>query len=160
MVAIRAATASEVENLARIALAAWCRGLKPHVPDVVATKIERENPFLPFLRQMGSQILVAVVEGHAAGIGASEHADDCISDIWVSPSFEGRGAGSSLVRALECEISTRGYSRARIDVAAANERALRLYERLGYKQAWRKIAYDPVLEMSLDKIGLIKDLQA
>ena len=160
MVGIRAAESDEVETLARIGLAAWRKGLKPHVPDTVAARIERGNPFLPFLREMGSRVLVAVVDGSAAGIGACEHGDDYISDVWVSPRFEGRGAGKALVRALEREISMRGYPLARIDVAAANVRALQLYKHLGYTQAWRSTVQDPILEISLEKIGLVKSLSA
>lgn len=87
-----------------------------------------------------------------------EHADDTISDIWISPSFEGRGAGSALIKALEAEIAERGYSEAQMQVAALNERALGLYEHLGYLQIWRKTMFDPILETTLEKIGLSKKL--
>ncbi|WP_323690136.1 GNAT family N-acetyltransferase [Rhizobium sp. AN95] len=47
-----------------------------------------------------------------------------MSDIWVAPEFEGRGAGSLLIRALERQIADRGFAEAFIDVTAANGRAL------------------------------------
>ncbi|OAP39961.1 acetyltransferase [Sinorhizobium glycinis] len=156
MILVRPAARDEADALARIGLSAWCKGIRPLVSAEVATAIERDNPFLPFLREMGTRILVAEVEGQAAGIGACEHADDTISDIWVAPAFEGRGVGSALVRALEAQILERGYSEARIEVAAANERALELYQRLGYRQAWRKVVLDPVLRENLEKIGLTR----
>ncbi len=158
MIVVRPALSDEVDALAHVGLAAWCKGIKPLVPAEVALAIEQDNPFVPFLRQMGSSILVAEVEGQAAGIGACEHADDTISDIWVAPAFEGRGAGSALIRALETQILDRGYSEARIEVAAANERALELYQRLGYQQLWRKVVSDPVLRTKLEKIGLARRL--
>lgn len=157
MVEITQATGEEEEKLAEIGLAAWRKGIKPLVSKDVAARIESDNPFLPFLRDMKSRLLVAVVEGEAAGIGGCEKEDDYISDIWVDPAFEGRGVGSALLQALEREIAGRGYRRARIHVAAANERALRLYQHRGYRQIWRKTAYDPILEIALEKIELAKD---
>ncbi|WP_323687964.1 GNAT family N-acetyltransferase [Rhizobium sp. AN69] len=53
-----------------------------------------------------------------------------MSDIWVAPEFEGRGAGSLLIRALERQIADRGFAEAFIDVTAANGRALGLYRHL------------------------------
>ncbi|TCN33036.1 GNAT family N-acetyltransferase [Sinorhizobium americanum] len=158
MIVVRPALADEVEVLARLGLSAWRKGIKPLIPAEVATAVEQDNPFVPFLRDMRSSILVAEVEGQAAGIGACEHGDDTISDIWVAPAFEGRGAGSALVRALERQIFERGYDEARIEVAAANRRALELYQRLGYRQLWRKVAFDAVLRTNLEKIGLARRL--
>ncbi|KQV35592.1 MULTISPECIES: GNAT family N-acetyltransferase [unclassified Rhizobium] len=158
MIEIRNAIPEDVYSLAEIGLAAWSKGIGPLVPAATSSKIESKNPFIPFLSEMGARILVAIVDGRAAGIGACENEDDYISDIWVSPEFEGRGVGSALVRALEREILSRGYPAARIHVAAANERALGLYERLGYKQNVRETAFDPILEIYLEKIGLQKNL--
>ena len=159
MIVIRSAKTDEVNHLARIGLAAWSKGIKPHVPEHVSREIEKENPFLPFLHELGSRVLVAEVDGEAAGIGACERADDTISDIWIAPAFEGRGAGSALIKALESEISDRGYAQAQIQVAAVNERALGLYEHLGYRQIWRITMFDPILETALEKIGLSKNLR-
>ncbi|MCA1442819.1 GNAT family N-acetyltransferase [Ensifer sp. IC4062] len=158
MPVIRCAMPHELEALAQIGLSAWCKGIKPLVPAPVAAKIERSNPFLPFLQELGSRVLVAEIDGEPAGLGASEHADDTISDIWVAPAFEGRGAGSALIKALETQIANRGYTNARIQVAAANERALQLYEHLGYRLLWRKLAFDPILETDLEKVALSKAL--
>ncbi|THK37520.1 GNAT family N-acetyltransferase [Ensifer sp. MPMI2T] len=158
MPVIRSAMPHELEALAQIGLSAWCKGIKPLVPASVAAKIERRNPFLPFLRELSSRVLIAEIAGEPAGLGACEHEDDTISDIWVAPAFEGRGAGSALIAALEAQIAERGYTQAQIHVAAANERALRLYQNLGYRQLWKKVAFDPVLETDLEKIGLSKSL--
>ncbi|MBB4189821.1 GNAT family N-acetyltransferase [Sinorhizobium terangae] len=158
MPVIRSAMPHEMEALAQIGLSAWCKGIKPLVPAPVAVKIERSNPFLSFLRELGSRVLIAEIDGELAGLGACEHEDDTISDIWVSPAFEGRGAGSALIAALEAQIAERGHTEARIHVAAANERALRLYQNLGYRQLWRKLDFDPILETDLEKIGLSKSL--
>ncbi|WP_323455492.1 MULTISPECIES: N-acetyltransferase [unclassified Rhizobium] len=79
-----------------------------------------------------------------------------MSDIWVAPEFEGRGAGSLLIRALERQIADRGFAEAFIDVTAANGRALGLYRHLGYRDVWQRSEFDPILEATLEKIRLKK----
>jgi len=158
MIHVRPAKEGEIAVLAEIGLASWRKGIKPHVADEVILRIERQNPFIPFLRDLGPRILVAEYQGKPAGIGASEHADNQISDIWVGPTFEGHGVGSALIGALEQLIADRGFSEALIQVAAANERAHALYRHLGYAEIWRRSEFDPVLETTLEKIGLKKDL--
>jgi [ribosomal protein S18]-alanine N-acetyltransferase len=158
MLVIRPALPDEANVLARIGLAAWRKGIEPLVPEHVSLKIERSNPFLPFLQELGSRALVAEIDGEPAGLGACEHADDTISDVWIAPAFEGRGAGSALIRALEAEIAGRGYAAVQIQVAALNARAFQLYQHLGYRRLWRKVLFDPILEIELEKIGLSKPL--
>ncbi len=156
MIQVRPARAGEEAELAEVGLASWRKGIKPHVNDAVAARIEGQNPFIPFIRQLGPQILVAEYKGKAAGIGASDHGDNQISDIWVAPEFEGRGAGSLLIRALERQIADRGFAEAFIDVTAANGRALGLYRHLGYRDVWQRSEFDPILEATLEKIRLKK----
>ncbi len=159
MMLVRSALPHEADVLAQIGLAAWRKGIRPLVSAHVAEATEQTNPFLPFVRELGPRILVAEVGGAPAGLGASENEDDVISDIWVAPAFEGRGAGSALIKALEAQIAERGYRQAAIQVAARNERALQLYQHLGYRVLWRKVAFDPILQTELEKIGLSKALR-
>ncbi|ASY63870.1 acetyltransferase [Sinorhizobium sojae CCBAU 05684] len=158
MLVIRPALPEEIDVLAAVGLSAWRKGIGPLVSASVAARITASNPFVPFLRELRSLALVAEIDGRAAGIGACERGDDTISDIWIAPAFEGRGAGSALIRALEAQIAGRGYAKAHIQVAALNERALQLYRHLGYREIWRKVLFDPILETDLEKIGLSKPL--
>ncbi|WP_342585791.1 GNAT family N-acetyltransferase [Sinorhizobium alkalisoli] len=109
-----------------------------------------------FCKNWGPRVVVAEIGGAAAGIGACECNDNTISDIWIAPAFEGRGAGSALIGALEAQIAGRGYAEAHIQVAVRNERALQLYRHLGYRETWRKVLFDPILETDLEKVGLSK----
>lgn len=158
MLVTRPALPEEIDVLAAIGLSAWRKGIGPLVSAPVAARIAASNPFLPFLRELGSRVLAAEIDGEPAGLGACERNDDTISDIWIAPYFEGRGAGSALIRALEAQIAGRGYAEAHIQVAALNERALQLYRHLGYREIWRKVLFDPILESNLEKIGLSKPL--
>lgn len=132
------------------------KAIKPLVAAEVARRIEGENPFLSFLRDQGSSIPVAEYGGIPFGPGATEHGDSTISDIWISPLHEGKGAGSALIKALEQVIRDRGYGDASIQVAAANKRALHLYRHLGYIEHWLRPEFDPILETRLKKVGLKK----
>lgn len=55
-------------------------------------------------------------------------------DLFLSTPFQGRGLGSEAIRAvLEHLFETLGHHRVTIDPAATNERAIRTYERLGFR---------------------------
>lgn len=118
---VRALKEDEIDQLAIIGLASWRKGVKPLVPLSVAERIERCNPFIPFLHQFGDRILVGEIDGQLAGLGASENNDDTISDVWVAPEFEGLGCGTALIMALEGRAANRGCKQCRISVATANK---------------------------------------
>lgn len=158
MIRVRSARPDEVHVLAKIGIAAWRMGIKPHVTAQIAQRIERENPFISFLRNHGSKVLVAEFSNTPVGIGGSENTDNEISDLWVSPKFKGKGGGSALIRAMEQVISGQGFREASIQVAAKNERALGLYQHLGFVEQWRRKEFDPVLQTTLEKVGLTKPL--
>ncbi|WP_394713532.1 GNAT family N-acetyltransferase [uncultured Roseibium sp.] len=130
----------------------------PLVDPAVARRILGANPFVPFLHDQGKNVLVATYGDTPAGIGASENLDNHISDIWVSPAFEGKGVGSALIGAAEQAIRGRGYLEASIHVAADNKRALGLYTHLGFAEQWRRQEFDPILNTALAKVRLIKRL--
>jgi aminoglycoside 6'-N-acetyltransferase len=55
-------------------------------------------------------------------------------DIFVSAAFHGRGVGSDAMRTLiEWLIDVRGHHRLTVDPAAANARAVHVYEKLGFR---------------------------
>ncbi|UIJ81946.1 GNAT family N-acetyltransferase [Rhizobium leguminosarum] len=160
MIKVRPAKKEEIQELAKIGLASWRKGILPLVTAEVVSRIEKDNPFIPFLKEHGGNILVAEADGTLAGLGASEHGDNHISDIWVAPEHEGKGVGSALIAALEEQFMARGFIEATIRVSADNTRALGLYLRLGYRDTWRGSDHDPILDMTLEKVELSKRLRA
>jgi aminoglycoside 6'-N-acetyltransferase len=55
-------------------------------------------------------------------------------DVFLAVAFQDRGLGSDAVRALARHLfEVRGHHRLTIDPAAANTRAIRAYERVGFK---------------------------
>lgn len=114
--------------------------------------------FAAFLRKQDDNVVVAEWDGDIVGFGASENADGHISDVWVSPTSEGKGVGSALIAGLEEQMRDREITIATIRVFALNTRALGLYQRLGYRETWRGVVDDSFLGVSLDKIELSKNL--
>jgi ribosomal protein S18 acetylase RimI-like enzyme len=58
-----------------------------------------------------------------------------IADIAVSKEYQNRGAGEQLLRAAEEWGSSRGAEFVALEYLAANEKAARFYEKLGYSRA-------------------------
>jgi len=79
------------------------------------------------------------VDGALAGsIQATEEADPDYRhagvDIFMSAPFQGRGIGTDAVRTVARWLfEERGHHRLTIDPAAANARAIRTYEKVGFK---------------------------
>lgn len=53
--------------------------------------------------------------------------------LMVSPTHEGNGFASTAMRFAEDEAVRQGYTTIRLDAFSVNQRALRLYQRLGYE---------------------------
>jgi aminoglycoside 6'-N-acetyltransferase len=81
-------------------------------------------------------------------------------DIFMASDCHGQGLGADAVRALARHlIDERGHHRLTIDPAAANERAIRCYERVGFRRVgiMRRYWRDPAGEW---QDGLLLDLLA
>ena len=58
--------------------------------------------------------------------------DYYLRNLATYPDFRGRGLGTRLLKEVEKAAQRAGYKRMVMDVETANERAIKLYERLGY----------------------------
>jgi len=75
--------------------------------------------------------LVGWIQWHAEEEPDYRHAG---IDIFIHPTWQGRGLGSDAVRTLARHlIDDRGHHRLTIDPAAHNERAIRAYQRVGFR---------------------------
>ncbi len=87
----------------------------------------------------GMELLVAEVDGRIAGVLDFEEARDpeyrsAGMDIGMLSGFTDRGLGTEALRLLATYlIDERGHHRLTIDPAADNARAIRAYEKLGFK---------------------------
>ncbi len=105
------------------------------------------------------------VDGAFAGsIQASEEDDGDYRhagiDIFMSSSFQGRGLGTDAVRTLaRYLIEVRGHHRLTIDPAADNARAIRTYEKVGFKPVGVLRRYERGVDGTFHD-GLLMDMLA
>jgi aminoglycoside 6'-N-acetyltransferase len=87
-------------------------------------------------------VTVLAIEYQGRPIGAVQfHEQDDPSyrhagvDLFVSSAFQGKGLGGEAVKGVARHLfQTRGHHRIVIDPAADNQRAIRVYERVGFRQ--------------------------
>ena len=112
------------------------------------------------------EVVVAIeVGGVVVGmllVGEEEEPDyrHASLDIALAAAHQGRGIGPEAMRlVIEYLIAERGHHRFTIDPAAANERAIRVYERLGFKRVGVMRRYERGADGSWHD-GLLMDLLA
>ncbi|QQR35034.1 GNAT family N-acetyltransferase [Devosia oryziradicis] len=114
--------------------------------------------FEKFPAEAPHAILVIEVDGEPAGWGAREHGDHVISDLWIAPQFRGIGLGGNLLTALEAEIAAMGLPDAELETLATNYKAIRFYERHGFRVVWRGEKFSSPLGYAIDKVRMNKSL--
>ena len=81
-------------------------------------------------------------------------------DLFLGAASQGRGLGADTVRTLARHlIRDRGHHRVTIDPAAENERAIRCYERVGFKRVGILRQYERLAD-GRRRDGLLLDLLA
>jgi ribosomal protein S18 acetylase RimI-like enzyme len=132
-VTLRGARPGDEDRLLAVDRAAWSRYSSP-APGLP------EGPFFNETTQP-EDVLVAELDGRVVGYGKINHPTELpasahvwyVSGLAVDPQFEGRGVGRALTQALIELARERGGRRMTLRVFAPNERARRLYERLGFE---------------------------
>jgi aminoglycoside 6'-N-acetyltransferase len=113
----------------------------------------------------GVAVFAILVEGEVAGmIQHFEESDEEFRsagiDLFLGTAYHGRGLGTDAVRTMAGHlIHDRGHHRLTIDPAAHNERAIRCYEKVGFKPVgiMREYWLDPD---GVWRDGLLLDLLA
>ena len=132
-VTVRPARADDEEPLLRIDQATWSPLSSP----------APAAPTGPFFNSRSTldKIWVAELEGRVAGYVKMEHPTELpasehvwqINGLAVDPELGGRGIGQALMEAIVEEARARGGRKISLRVFAPNERARRLYERVGFE---------------------------
>jgi aminoglycoside 6'-N-acetyltransferase len=108
---------------------------------------------------------VVEVDGRVAGAIQYEEEDDpeyrhAGIDVFLGTAFQGRGIGTDAVRTLaRYLIDARGHHRLTIDPAADNDRAIRTYEKVGFRRVGIMRRYEQGPDGTFHD-GLLMDLLA
>ena len=83
--------------------------------------------------------------------------DDWSFGICIAEAFQGGGAGTAALQALEVELSDRfGARNLRLEVDVENERAIRCYDRLGYARTGSTVRQVIVCGETRDVVAMSK----
>ncbi len=95
-----------------------------------------ENGFFSFMLRDDTMFLVAEEEGAIVGycgvVMVINEGD--ITNVAVSSNRQGRGIGRQLVQALIQKTQERGVTQLHLEVRESNQRAISLYQSLGFEQ--------------------------
>ncbi|CAN7148165.1 GNAT family N-acetyltransferase [Rhizobium sp. LjRoot98] len=155
MMIVRLARENEVPALAAIGLDAWEKAVSG-VADAQAMRRVAELSFLSFLRSNWFSVSVIETGGAVAGWAAREDKDGTISDLWVEPSLQRNGLGSSLLADLEQRIFTGGFEAAMIRTHVQNAQAIGFFQKHGYAISSLSTAYAPKLDRDVESVGMTK----
>jgi [ribosomal protein S18]-alanine N-acetyltransferase len=155
MLDIRPATKADAGPLGPVGYAAWQKGIGRLIPESAARRVDSQA-FIDLIDKAWPGILVADIDGIPVGFVATGSAANYITDLWVSPDFEGRGVGSKLVAEIELRIQKAGFDTVEIEVMTDNQRARDLYLRLGYSVLYEREKHDDHLMIDLHKTRLAK----
>lgn len=82
-----------------------------------------------------------------AGAYRDEHGKMQLVSVWVAPSHRGTGAGALVVEATCGWAASRGAESIVAWVTSGNGRALRFYERLGFRDTGRRVPHPRDIEV-------------
>ena len=136
---IRKATKKDIDNIAELYVSNWRETYRGLVSDEYLDGMTLEyavNKWKYHVRSTGKLILAAYEEERFAGFAACSpdmEIADCLflASLHISPEYRSRGIGSALIRECLQYAGTNGFTSMSITVINGNDRAKKLYMRLG-----------------------------
>ena len=140
---IRPALVQDSRGIALVHVSSWQHAYRGIVPQAYLDQLSvanRESRWVEFFERGSSETLVADVAGHIVGFISygnlrEEHTLQDVGEIYaiyVASSHWSSGIGRSLWEAALARLRERSFAQAIVWVLAANEQAIRFYERVGF----------------------------
>ncbi len=130
---LRPAEAGDVPLLADIAFTAWESGILPLMRERSGQREAERSRLAEAARQSFDRIVVATIGGSPVGWVSRARQRPYIPFLFVAPHVQGRGIGGELLSRMESILELRGADRVHLETPADNVRAVRFYERQGYR---------------------------
>jgi ribosomal protein S18 acetylase RimI-like enzyme len=143
-VAVRPATASDAERIARIHVEAWQTAYRGLVPQSIldGLSIERRSEFWSrrLLVPGETRTWLGEQDGEIVGFAATARPSNPelppdtaeVESIYLLAPSRGLGLGRLLLKTATCDLVERGFASAVLWVFTANDRARRFYEAAGW----------------------------
>jgi len=155
VISIRKAEKSDARRLADIAYQAWETGILPLLTERDGMREAEQKRLAQAVAETLSRIIVAEVDGIAVGWCSRSARRAYIPFLFVMPELQGHGIGSRLLRRMESMLELEGAERVHLETPADNVRAVRFYEKQGYRiLALRpdgRMAHEPFMSVHLEK---------
>lgn len=146
-VLVRRALAGDSEGISRCLGAAfepyrasYTAGAFADTVPALEKVLERIATMSLFVAVDESGEVVGTIGWAMVGEGVSED-EGHIRGMAVDPRFQGGGIADQLLRAVEAELRDRGCSRVSLDTTAPLERAVRFYERNGFRVSGKVVDF-------------------
>ncbi|WP_090068731.1 GNAT family N-acetyltransferase [Cohaesibacter marisflavi] len=108
--------------------------------------------------EAGERIIVAELDGAVLGFCGYDNHKGYLSDLWVSPVWQGKGVAQALMDEARSTMLDQGRRFLTLEVLAQNHRAFAFYKKQGFVETKRRVKYDPVLKRRLMKIWMMQRL--
>lgn len=155
VVVIRKAERSDAPILARIAYDAWATGILPLLKERPGMRQAEQRRLTLAVGETLERIIVAEIDGVAVGWCSRARGRAYIPFLFVMPELQSQGIGSMLLRRMESMLELEGAERVHLETPADNVRAVRFYEKQGYRiLALRpdgRAAHEPFMSVHLEK---------
>ena len=126
---LRAATADDAADVARIWHSGWIDGHTGSVPDALLPERDQASFIERTPKRVDDTTILEVTGGVAGFIMILEDEAD---QVYLDAAHRGSGLASLLIEEAERQIAAAGYNTAWLAVVAGNARARRFYERSGW----------------------------
>lgn len=155
VVVIRKAERSDAPILARIAYDAWATGILPLLKERPGMRQAEQRRLTLAVGETLERIIVAEIDGVPVGWCSRARGRAYIPFLFVMPELQSQGIGSMLLRRMESMLELEGAERVHLETPADNVRAVRFYEKQGYRiLALRpdgRAAHEPFMSVHLEK---------
>ena len=151
---VRRALEGEAPALASLWFHAWREAHLAHAPEAL-TRIRTLSSFEERLRRFGPALRVVGPVG--APLGLCVVKSDELNQLFTSPEARGKGVAQALIADAEARVMAAGYDRIWLDVLAENERAIRSYEKSGWRRRGEEVVALDTLDEPFELKALIME---